>query len=220
MSLKFQAPSLACLKTHVVFGQLSRKGGASAKPVHAVDTSAPDGGGMRGILFLMVLVLVPGLGLAQDRSSFPRECRIERLAHALAACIDHAADKVMSQMDTRIAMAVSDLQAATGPELRAFEQGLRAVQMRWRDTAERACDGSVRDPNPAKALCRLEAARLREKQLDWSLSDLRARLGADPLYSIPDADAIEVLIPLVLPPGLGGPETSVRVPLTVPIGRD
>ncbi|MEM1299541.1 MAG: hypothetical protein AAGH68_09705 [Pseudomonadota bacterium] len=147
----------------------------------------------------------------------PRECRVERLEQALSACIDHAAAQIADHMDARIAMATSDLQAATGPELQAFERGLRRSQDAWRLAAASACEVSGRGAPVQEALCGLEAARLRKDRLETTLAELRTRMGADPLYPVPDADAVEVLIPLELPPGVGGPDSDVRVPLVIPV---
>ena len=107
--------------------------------------------------------------------------------------------------------------AATGPELRAFDKGLRRSQDAWRLAATSACEVSSGGARVQEALCLLEAAKLRRDRLEASLAELRSRMGADPLYPVPDADAVEVLIPLELPPGIGGPDADVRVPLTIPI---
>ena len=168
-------------------------------------------------MLALILFLCPVASLAQDRTLLPRECRVERLEHAMTACLDHVTDRVTARMDARIALTTSDLQAATGPELRDLDAGLRRSQASWRLAAESACEVSSGDDRVRRALCRLETANLREDRLEQSLAQLRSQLGADPLYPIPDADAVEVLIPLELPPGIGGPDADVRVPLFVPV---
>ena len=167
-------------------------------------------------LLLVLLVLLPGAGFSQERALLPRECRVERMAFALAACLDHAADRAENRMNARIAAATSDLQYATGPELVALDRGLRRAQANWRLAVVAACEVSSSD-QVGRAFCRWEATRLRAERVEEMLADLRTRMGADPLYPVPDTDAVEVLIPLELPPGIGGPDADVRVPLTVPI---
>lgn len=163
-----------------------------------------------------MLALWPVAGLALDRALLPRDCRVERLEHALVACLDHVADQIGASMNARIALATSDLQAATGPELIALDQGLKRAQERWRLAVSAACEVSTSE-KIERALCRLEATKLRKARVEETLAELRSRMGADPLYPIPDPDAVEVLIPLELPPGIGGPDADVRVPLLVPV---
>ena len=167
-------------------------------------------------LVLVLLVLWPVAPFSQERAQLPRECRVERMAFALAACLDHAADRTENRIGARIAGATSDLQYATGPELVALDRGLRRAQANWRLAVTAACEVSSSD-QVGRAFCRWEATRLRAERVEETLADLRTRMGADPLYPIPDADAIEVLIPLELPPGIGGPDADVRLPLSIPV---
>lgn len=166
---------------------------------------------------LLLLTVLPTSAVALDRIALPYACRVERQSQALSACLDHEAARLQVQMAAQIAAATSDLQAATGPELRAFDLGLRNIQDRWQETSDQTCATTFADDPASRALCRLEAARLRSNQLAEALEDRRVKLGANPLIPIPDADEVELLIPLELPAGIGGPDSNVRVPLTIPV---
>lgn len=168
-------------------------------------------------ILLLTLSLISSTSLALDREMLPRACKIERLEQALVACIEHEAAQLRDRMAARIVGSTADLQAATQPELAAFERGLADVQARWADTTDAECDARhARVPVDA-ALCRLRAAELRQDQLDASLADLRYRLGANPLAPLPALDDVEILVPLELPDDVGGPEVDARVPFFVPV---
>lgn len=173
---------------------------------------------MRIFLGLLTLAIVEAASpRAQTLRELPPACRVERMEQAVVACIAAEEARLQARMDTRISQTTSDLQAATGSEIRLLEQGLADAQLRWQDAAVDGCATAHPDAPVGNALCLLEAAALRDDRLRESLDALRAELGANPLYPLPDPSFVETFIPLELPPGIGGPNARTRFPLLVPV---
>lgn len=141
-------------------------------------------------------------------------CRVERLDRAKAVCLGAEADRRALATEALIAAATADLQGAFGTEIRTFERELARSQRLWRQRVRDECRAIAAGDRVAYQACRLEQAVDRHARVAESLDIARDRLGAAPLYD-PDLDSVEVLIPL--PDAPGGPDSDVRIPLTVPI---
>ncbi len=144
-------------------------------------------------------------------------CRIERLAQAEAACLQHVADTLLQALTNRIESAATRIQLATGPELQDFETELRRTQADWRLKMERTCSeiGPALDPEVQD--CRLSAVLDREAEIDAVFAET-----IDPLVGVlPGSeyvpDEIEVFVPLPNPPA--GPFAPTGVPVIVPVPR-
>lgn len=143
-----------------------------------------------------------------------RHCRVERMPQARAACINLVADERGTALEGRIFSATAQIQATTGPELRAFEDGLRTAQDRWRIDLAAAC--ATEDP-VAEARCRLSGVLAREEQVADLLDGALAELGAPPMVRPDDFGAVEVTIPLRPPSGTDRTGAFVDLPLLVPL---
>ena len=165
---------------------------------------------------LLVAALIPAnLAMADPVRETSRPCRVERLDHAYAACVEHLAAQRIAAMEAKIGHVLSGLQAAYQPELTALETRYATAQKNWKAGIERGCADTFTDRPRAMADCRLSAVLAREAQLTESLARAADDLGGARPHDIPVPDAVEVLVPL---PGVpNGPGQIVRVPLTVPV---
>lgn len=162
-----------------------------------------------------LLLLMPMSAAASDFDQASYPCRIERLEQALAACLGHIADRRLADIDHALLHATSGLQAATGPEILAFEANLAASQSAWLSQMVSGCTSASETIVEFHA-CRLDQTLTRQQIVDETLEQALADLGAIPAYRVPVPDAVEVLVPLV-PPTLAGPDADIRVPLVIPI---
>jgi hypothetical protein len=171
----------------------------------------------RGVvgLFPLLLVMIPFPGWANEFDRVSAPCRIERLAQARAACLANISDVQQMAIDRRLAAATSDLQAATGPEIRAFEASLAQSQAAWQEAMLSTCEAAAQTVVEFEA-CRLNELIKRNRIVKTTLDASLAELGAGPAYRVPIPDSVEVLVPLV-PPIVAGPAADLRVPLVLPL---
>lgn len=164
---------------------------------------------MLRLALALIALSTPAIGAEPGRA-----CVIERLTQAKAACLEVEAETRAAGIEARIATATSDLQAAYGPEIRAFEAELAASQARWRYEVDQVCRTRAAGDAVAFQTCRLAETVARSEQVDESLAIARERLGALTAADL-GLDNVEVLIPL--PNAPGGPAADLRVPLVVPV---
>ncbi len=169
---------------------------------------------MRMLVVCLTLALTTGTSVAEPPEARP--CRVERLDFAKAACLGYAADVIEARIEAQLVQATAELQGAYASEILEFEDALRRNQLDWRADVQAEC----RDQTPGTVAfqsCRIEAAQAREGQVREALAVLQDRFGTGTDYQIAVPDAVEVLVPLSLPPRAGGPDVDVRLPLILPI---
>jgi hypothetical protein len=162
---------------------------------------------------IFVMALLAGTAAAETLERAERPCLSELLRGAQAICLGHEADERDAAMEARIASTLSGLQAAYPGELRALAIHYREAQSAWRAAVEEACED---DDIVFEQRCRLAAVLAREEEVAESLARASADLGGREA-EFPAPDAVEVIIPLELPPGVGTGDETVSVPLWVPV---
>ena len=144
-----------------------------------------------------------------------RQCRVERLVHARALCLEHVFQQRALRMAQLIQDTLSRLQAATAPELIRLERQYRSAQLNWHKELHGRCSTDHPDESVEFENCRLSGIAGREVQLAESLRRAAHDFGAPPEHRIPIPDEIEILVPL---PNDFGVET--RLPLSLSIHPD
>lgn len=160
---------------------------------------------------ILIAALLAGTAGAETLERAERPCLTELLRGAQAACLDYAAEQRDAAMEARIASTLSGLQAARPAALRALAIRYREAQAAWRVAVAEGC---ADEDLVASQRCRLAAVLVREEEVARSLARAAADFGG-PRES--GHLAVEVLIPLELPPGIGTGDETVRLPLWVPV---
>ena len=168
---------------------------------------------VRGALISIALLLAGTAG-ADTLDRVERPCQTELLRRAQAICLGYLADERDAAMEARIASTLSGLQAARPRELRALAIRYRGAQAEWRAAVDEGCAG---DDVVLVERCRLAAVLVREEEVALSLARASADFGGAAAPAFPTPDAVELLIPLELPPGIGSGDERMRVPLRVPV---
>ncbi len=163
---------------------------------------------------ISLLVSLAGTAGAETFDRAERPCHAELLRGAYAVCLSYVAEQRDAAMEARIASTLSGLQAARPAELQALAIRYRDAQAAWRVAVEEGCDD---DDVVFVERCRLAAVLEREAEVAESLTRAAADLGGWPETEIALPDAVEVLISLQLPPGVGTGDEIVSVPLWVPV---
>jgi hypothetical protein len=161
-----------------------------------------------------IAALLAGTAGAETLERAERPCLAELLRGAQAACLGYLADERDAAMEARIASTLSGLQAAYPGELRVLTIRYREAQAAWRVAVEEGCED---DDIVFEQRCRLAAVLARAKDVAESLARASADLGGRPEAEIPVPEAVEIVIPLELPPGVGTGDETVSVPLWVPV---
>jgi hypothetical protein len=164
----------------------------------------------------MVLPLA-GTAAAQTLEQAERPCLAELLRGAQAVCLSYLSEQREAAMEAQIASTLSGLQAAYPGELRALASRYREAQAAWRAAVAEGCEAGYGDDIVFEQRCRLAAVLAREEDVDESLARASADFGGPAEPEIPTPDAVEVLIPLELPPGIGNGDEQVGIPLWVPL---
>lgn len=174
---------------------------------------------MERIVLIIALAVGSALpALASDPlTAAMRPCVVERLERAAAACIAAIADERLARLEVRLSAMVSEVQGATGAEIRALEATLGETQTRWHDLTEAHCDPLSMDGPVAYETCRLTEVLMREDSVDELYARSVAPLIPVPTPQIRVPDEVEVLVPLDTPATIGGPDATVRLPLSVPV---
>jgi hypothetical protein len=163
---------------------------------------------------ICVSLLVPFTAASQTLERAERPCLAELLRGAQAACLSYLAEERDAAMEARIASTLSGFQAARPFQLRALAIRYREAQAAWRDAVSEGCDD---DDILFEQRCRLAAVLEREEEVADSLVRASADLGGPPEPEILSPDAVEVLIPLELRPGIGRGDEQISIPLWVPL---
>jgi hypothetical protein len=161
----------------------------------------------------MVMALAGAAG-AETLERAERPCLVELLRGAQAVCLGTLAEERDAAMEARIASTLAGLQAAYPSELRALAVRYRDAQAAWREAVAEGCSD---DDIVFAQRCRLAAVLAREEEVAESLARAAADLGGPPDTDVPPPEAVEVVIPLELPPGIGTGDETVSVPLWVPV---
>lgn len=167
-------------------------------------------------MFLVILILLSACAsFADTLRETTRPCRIERLDHAYALCVDALSDARELAMHDAVGQTLGSLQATTPEELGELEARYAGAQQAWLRAVEDSCGRSFPDAPRGRAECRLQAVLARAEQIKHSLARAADDLGGRAEYDIPVPDAVEVIVPL---PGFpNGPRQRIRVPLVVPV---
>ena len=160
------------------------------------------------------MLLLVGTAAAETLERAERPCLPELLRGAQAACLSYLAEERDAAMEARIASTLSGLQAAYPGELRALATRYREAQAAWRIAVAEGCSD---EDIVFEQRCRLAAVLAREEEVAASLARASADFGRPPEPEIPVPEAVEVVIPLELPPGVGTGDETVSVPLWVPV---
>lgn len=169
---------------------------------------------MARFVLICITALLAATAGAETLEKAERPCLAELLRGAVAVCLGHVADERDAAMEARIASTLSGLQAAYPGELRALAIRYREAQAAWRVAIEEGCDD---EDVVFEQRCRLAAVLAREAEVVASLARASADLGGSPEPGIGAPEALEVVVPLELPPGVGTGDEKVRVPLWVPV---
>jgi hypothetical protein len=163
---------------------------------------------------IAVMSMLAGGAGAETLERAERPCRAELLRRAQAVCIGYLAEEREAAMAARIATTLAGLQAAHPAELRALAIRYREAQAAWRAAVAESCGD---EDLVAEQRCRLAAVLAREEEVAESLARASADLGGPSEAEIPAPEAVEILVPLDLPPGVGRGDEAASLPLWVPI---
>jgi hypothetical protein len=172
---------------------------------------------MRAVQIIFAMALLPAGAGAETLERAERPCQSELLRGAMAACLSYLSDEREGRMEARIASTLSGLQAAYPGELRVLATRYREAQAAWRAAVAEGCEAEYGDDIVLEQRCRLAAVLEREDDVAESLARASADFGGPEETEIPLTEAVEVLIPLELPPGIGRGDEQVGIPLWVPL---
>jgi hypothetical protein len=172
---------------------------------------------MYRISLICVTALLAGTAGAETLERVERPCLTELLRGAQAVCLGYVAEQRDAAMEARIASTLSGLQAAYPGELRELAIRYREAQAAWRAAVEEGCGEEGEGDIVFEQRCRLAAVLAREEEVAASLARASADLGGPPETEVLVPEAVEVVIPLELPPGIGTGDETVSVPLWVPV---
>ncbi len=167
------------------------------------------------LICVTALLAVPAGAETLERAERP--CLTELLRGAQAACLGYVADQRDTAIEARIASTLAGLQAAYPSELRALAILYREAQAAWRLAVEEGCGDESDGDIVFEQRCRLAAVLAREEEVAESLARASADLGGPPETEVLVPEAVEVVVPLELPPGVGTGDETVSIPLWVPV---